>query len=222
MKISMKTLTSHKHFNMKVAIVVLASIALCLGAPQPRHAFHEHFEDFMVLIREEAGHDLDHIMGHYLEFDDFIRGIEYMRSEGFKNLLAELESLPEFQALVDFLEKDNIDITYFIDQVHTMLDNIETTSNKARHQMSGTDISAFMIDSIGEFPKDKLAALYEKKIAESEEFRTSMENLNSEEFEQIIDALLDNETFKKEAATLATYGFSVEVFVREIKAVFGQ
>lgn len=84
---------------MKVAIVLLGLVAIGLSAPQPRKVFHEHFEDFLQLIMDEAEHDLDHIMGHYLEFEEFLATFEYLRTTNFKELVYEMESLPEFKAV---------------------------------------------------------------------------------------------------------------------------
>lgn len=88
---------------MKVAFALLGLVALAYSAPQARKSFHEHYEDFIDLIMDEAGHDIAHLMEHYVEFEEFQAGLEYMVSKDFKDLLYEMEDLPEFKAVSCFI-----------------------------------------------------------------------------------------------------------------------
>ncbi|XP_047034036.1 uncharacterized protein LOC124640347 [Helicoverpa zea] len=206
---------------MKQALVVLALVGLAFSAPQPRKLFHEHMEDFLDVIMEEAGHEIEHLMEHYVEYDEFFQAFDYMRTNNFKDLVYEMESLPEFIAVVEFLEKDQIDIHYFIDLLNDMIENVDRKRN-ARHSTSGRDLSSFIRDCINEFPKDKLSALFDQKMADDEEFRTAIENLQTEEWAAVFDALWESEVFQAEVKTLAENGIDVGVFLDEIIAVFGQ
>ncbi|KAG6452456.1 uncharacterized protein LOC115445016 [Manduca sexta] len=208
---------------MKVALVVLALISLGCAAPQPRKVFHEHFEDFVDVIVEEVGDELMHLTGHYLEYDDFWVAFNYLKSESFRNLVDEFESLPEFAAVVEFLENDNIDIRFFIDMFHEFIDELESMSRPvARHATSGTNFSAYINDVIATFPKAKLAALYDEKMANDEEFRVAMENLLSPEWDAVLEALWTSDVFQAEIKTLAEYGIDASVLYLEILAIFGQ
>ncbi|XP_072929503.1 protein G12-like [Epargyreus clarus] len=204
---------------MKVAVVLLAVLALGFSAPQPRKLFHEHFDDFMNIIFEEAGDDLDHLFEHYIEFEEFRASLDYVQTTNFKELVYEMESLPEFKAVVEFLENDNIDILFFIDMFNEL---VEQAVPRTRHTISGTNLSAFITDAIAEFPKAKLQALFDQKMAEEEEFRTAIDNLQSEEWDNVWSALWENETFQKEVQTLADNGIEMHMLLDEIMAVFGQ
>ncbi|KAJ8713955.1 hypothetical protein PYW08_007575 [Mythimna loreyi] len=206
---------------MKQALVVLALVGLAFCAPQPRKPFHEHVEDFLDVIDEEAGHDIQHLMEHYIEFDEFLQALEYMRTKSFKDIVYEMESLPEFVAVIDFLENDNIDIHYFLDLLN---DLIETVDRKkiARHTLSGKDLTSFIKDSISEFPKAKLAALFDQKMAEDVEFSTAILNLQSEEWDKTFGALWESPVFQAEIKVLNENGIDVGVFLDEIIAIFGQ
>lgn len=94
--------------------------------------------------------------------------------------------------------------------------------NRNRQASSESDVSDFINASIALFPKEQLAALFDQKMAEDEEFRTAIENLQSEEWQQIIDALLNSETFQKETQILLEHGIDLRVFLYEIIAIFGQ
>ncbi|KAJ8713957.1 hypothetical protein PYW08_007577 [Mythimna loreyi] len=206
---------------MKQALVVLALVGLAFCAPQPRKLFHEHVEDFIDVIDEEVGQDIQELMDQYVEFDEFWQALEYMRTNNFKDLVYEMESLPEFVAVIDFLENDNIDIHYFLDLFNELIETVDRKRNQ-RQSPSGKDLTAFTRDSIALFPKEKLQALYDQKLAEDEEFRTAIENLNSEEWDAVFGALWDSEVFQKEVQTLGENGIDIGVFLEQIVAIFGQ
>lgn len=84
---------------MKVAFFLLALVSLSCAAPQPRKIFHEHFDDFINIILEEIGDDIEKLAEQYMEFDEFIRSIEYLTTQNFRNLVYEMEALPEFEAV---------------------------------------------------------------------------------------------------------------------------
>lgn len=84
---------------MRVALVVFALIGLGCSAPQPKKLFHEHFNEFLEIIMEEAGHEIDHILFHYLEFDEFVASMDYLKTNSFRDLVNEMENLSEFQAV---------------------------------------------------------------------------------------------------------------------------
>ncbi|XP_041969246.1 uncharacterized protein LOC121726083 [Aricia agestis] len=205
---------------MKVAFALLALVSLSCAAPQARKSFHEHYEDFIGLIMEEARDDIKHITGHYLEFEEFLAGLDYLGSKDFKELVYEMEDLPEFKAVVEFLEGHGIDIMYFVDFLNQTIESMGSKRTE-RHTLSGRDISAYIKDVISEFPKAKLTALYEQKVAEDEDFANAMADLETDEWKQIFQALLNSETFQKEAQTLHEHGIDLDVVIGEITAVFG-
>lgn len=92
----------------------------------------------------------------------------------------------------------------------------------ARLEPSGNDFSSFVEDSIALFPKEKLTALYDHKMEDHEEFRTAIENLQSEEWDDVFSALWDSPTFEAEVQTLADNGINVHVLLQEVVAIFGQ
>ncbi|KAJ8723987.1 hypothetical protein PYW07_007967 [Mythimna separata] len=207
---------------MKQALVVLALVGLAFCAPQPRKLFHEHVEDFIDVIDEETGDEFQQLMDQYIEFDEFWQALEYMKTNNFKDLVYEMESLPEFVAVIDFLENDNIDIHYFLDLFNELLETVDRMRLQRQSVASGKDLTAFTRDCIAMFPKEKLSALFDQKFAEDEEFRTAIENLNSEEWDTVFGALWDSDVFKAEVQTLADNGIDVGVFIEQIVAIFGQ
>ncbi|XP_059053322.1 uncharacterized protein LOC131847704 [Achroia grisella] len=209
---------------MKACFVLLALVAVACSAPQQRKLFHEHFEDFLIVIGESAGQELTELAEKYFEFEEFRATIDYIASTDFKNLVYEMESLPEFKAVIDFLEANNIDILYFIDRFNTLLEEGPggpPMSKGARVEPSGTDFTSFIKDNIDLFPKDDLFALFEQKIAEDADFKSAFDNLNSDEWREIFGALWESEQFLAEVQTLADNGIDVGILLYEIVAIFG-
>ncbi|RVE55341.1 hypothetical protein evm_000239 [Chilo suppressalis] len=173
---------------MKSLVVLFALASIALSAPQPKKVFHENYKDFIDLIEELSGDEIAHLMSHYIVHEEFIATVAYLNTADFKNLIYEMESLPEFSDVLDFLESHSIDITYFIDFINEMLENpdSETDFRNARHETSGTDFNSFIRDTIVLLPKAELAALYDQKMVEDEDFKAAMEGLQSEEWEQAI------------------------------------
>ncbi|XP_061721424.1 uncharacterized protein LOC133528178 [Cydia pomonella] len=205
---------------MKVAACLLALVALAASAPQPRKDFHEHFRDFLDLIIQEAGEQMEELSATYEQFDDFNAAMNYVQSAGFKEIVAEMESLPEFQAVVDFLEADNIDITFFLDILDEVVNAIP--SSRRTRQASGTSLTSFIQDSIAFFPKEKLDALFHQKKEDDEEFRNAIDNLFSDEWRTTFSALLETPQFQQEADTLLENGIDLHAVFDEIVAIFGQ
>ncbi|XP_046971381.1 uncharacterized protein LOC124538381 [Vanessa cardui] len=204
---------------MKVAIAFLALVAVACSAPQPRALFHEYFEEFSRIIGEEAGDDINHLLEHYLEFEEFQASLDYLVTPNFRNLVYEMEDLPEFKAVVDYLETHNIDINYFINAINNFVDDVQRRT--LRHSVSGRDMSSFIRDCIDEFPKARLTALYEQKMAEDDEFRSAMESFETEEWNELYSALWENETFLNEVTILRDNGIDVELILLEAKAMLG-
>ncbi|KAL0869206.1 hypothetical protein ABMA27_007483 [Loxostege sticticalis] len=200
-------------------LVLFALVAVAFAAPQPKKVFHENFEDFVDLIEEVSGHDLEHLVEHYLEFEEFQQTLGYLGTANFRELVYEMENLPEFKAVLDFLEGHSIDIYFFIERFNDML-NFD--SKKARHTLSGRDFSAFIKDCISEFPKKQLNDLYNQKLAEDADFKAAIEGLQSDEWNQVYSALWANEQFLAEVKTLADNGVDVAVLLDELLAIFGQ
>nr|ABX39541.1 single domain major allergen protein [Dixeia pigea] len=206
---------------MKAAVVLLSLVCVGWAAPQLRKPFHEHFSDFLNLINEEVGHDMEHLNSHYVEFEEFIASLQYMSGKDFNGLVHEMEELPEFKAVVEFLEGHEIDITYYIDLFNELIDNLAAGATK-RHEVSGRDMSAYIADTIALLPKDKLAALYNEKMENDEEFKRAMDSLASDEWQALWNALWENETFKAEADQLAENGIDLQMLLVELVAIFGQ
>lgn len=109
---------------------------------------------------------------------------------------------------------------YIYKYISLISDSIQRRS--IRHTLSGRDFRAFTQDLIAEFPKDKLIALYEEKIAEDEAFKNAMESLESEEWEEIYKALWNSEVFLNEVADLKANGIDIDILLDEAKAIFGK
>lgn len=105
-----------------------------------------------------------------------------------------------------------------------MFDFLDTLSSgkRKRQELSGRDMSAYIKDTIAILPKEKLAALYDSKMENDEEFKRAMDSLQSDEWNGLWSALWENETFKAEADELVGNGIELGSLLGELLAIFGQ
>lgn len=87
---------------MKVFLVFLVLVALGSSAPQPRKLFHEHVDDFIEIIIREVQSELDELVAQYSESEEFQKTLQYVTTSDFKQLIYEMEALPEFKAVSIF------------------------------------------------------------------------------------------------------------------------
>lgn len=59
-------------------------------------------------------------------------------------------------------------------------------------------------------------------MAEDEEFRTAIQNLESDEWESVFSALWESEVFQAEVAALSENGIEISVLFEQLLAIFGQ
>ncbi|KAL0819745.1 hypothetical protein ABMA28_007793 [Loxostege sticticalis] len=82
---------------MKV-LFLFALVVIAFAAPQPKKIFHEHVDDFLEIIYDEAGVELEQIMIQYVDFEEFQKTLAYVASANYKDLVYEMEAIPEFKA----------------------------------------------------------------------------------------------------------------------------
>ncbi|KAL0869217.1 hypothetical protein ABMA27_007493 [Loxostege sticticalis] len=140
--------------------------------------------------------------------------IQYVEFEEFQKTLAYVS--------FDYLDGHSIDVYYFVDLVNEALDEMEFDDKKARQTLSGRDFNSYIKDTTAVFPKEKLAALYEQKLAEDEDFKAAIEGLQSDEWKQLYSALWANELFLAEVSILAENGIDIELDIEQLFATFGQ
>lgn len=83
--------------NMKALFSVLA-LGVLSNTIHGQKLFHEHYDDFIQVLEDDAD-ELIRIAEQYLEFDEFISTVLYLQSKDFKEIIYEMESLPEFNAV---------------------------------------------------------------------------------------------------------------------------
>jgi hypothetical protein len=95
-------------------LLLFALFSVALAAPQPRKLFHEHYDDFAALVRKEVGPQRQALSSQYMEFEEFKTAMDYMSTPAFKNLIFEMEDLPEFKAVSIFYIDSNQYLKMFV------------------------------------------------------------------------------------------------------------
>ncbi|KAI5636396.1 insect allergen related repeat, nitrile-specifier detoxification domain-containing protein [Phthorimaea operculella] len=207
-----------KHFTVLFAIVTIS-----YGAPHKKKKFHEHLEDFVGLILAESGLQIELLLKQYGESKEFGIAATYLRTTHFRDVLKEVESLPEFKAMTDYLERAQIDIKHILEYINELVEQNENVSVKPkRHKDGEMDLTNFIQESMNLYPKEKLKELFQQKEREYPRFKYSVDKLKTEEWEHLYQALWESQGFKKASNTLAENGLDVRLLVDSIKALFGQ
>nr|ABX39537.1 major allergen protein [Anthocharis cardamines] len=213
-------------------LIVLSLVCLGWAAPQSGKSFQDYFKEFLDIsvIFEGAHHERQ--TNAYLTYPEFQKELNAIEVIDFKQLNRDLETVPEYKAVVTFLKEHTIDVNYYIEFFENFVDEISaklgTTLTKhhnrqRRHPMTGRTLNTSIVDTVSMLPRRQLRMLFHEKMAHDELFRTTIEALRSQEWKELYRALWANRTFMNIVNALAHSGFDLKYFLEEFTpALFGQ
>ncbi|XP_049866133.1 uncharacterized protein LOC126366844 [Pectinophora gossypiella] len=207
------------------ACLVVFLVTYSYAAPYETKPFPKHVEDFIGVIIAESGLELERLLRHYGENTDFGYAVTYFRTENFKEVWHETQTLPEFKAVIRFLDDAQIDVVYSLSRINELLDMNEPVRFRKRppgNVKESSALNSFINESMGFFPKSKLAALFEQKMKEDSNFRNTIDKLKTKEWERLYDALWRSPEFKSLVYTVHENGLDVRLLIEQVIAVFGQ
>ncbi|XP_011697955.1 PREDICTED: protein G12 [Wasmannia auropunctata] len=181
---------------MKFALVLLAFVAAASAKIEipnfGRGELHKDIQEFLDMM------PVDQIMSitlqYYAQDAEFQKMVEYFQSEGFKQLVKDVEALPEIKTLMDYIHEAGIDIYKIVNILNNALGLPPLTPPPSFFmgtQITG-GIRGFVDDILAIVPKQQLQDLYEKKLETSEAFRNFVKQLESENFQQIVNKVYNH------------------------------
>ncbi|CAK9802909.1 Protein G12 [Anthophora plagiata] len=207
---------------MKLAVTVLAVLALST----PMDAYHvprvgngalaDDIQDFANILPLD---DMVAILLEYIAEDaEFQKVITYLQTPEFKNLVSDLEAMPEVKNLMDYTQKAGLDVYYLVNKANRYLGLKELTPPatfaKVNYKITG-GIRGFLDDIEAIIPVEKVRALYNQKLATSKVFADFVAQLKSPAFQKIVDSLCANSNFNELLAKAKAAGADV-VAVKEL------
>lgn len=192
-------LTITRCSQMKFALVVLAIFAM--SSPM----------DAYTLPRVGTGRLADELQGfvdlvpvdkvvtlalQYLAEDaEFQQLVGYLQSPEFKQLVVDIEALPEIVSIMNYIQKGGLNIYYLVNKINKFLGlpSLKTPNVLGLEPLkTKTGIRGFLDEVKALVPADKLKALFQQKLSTSKVFAELMEKLRSQEAQNVANAIAAN------------------------------
>lgn len=185
---------------MKFALVVLAFVATASAKIEipnfGRGELYKDIQEFLDLMPVEQ--ILQITLQYNAEDAEFQRMVQYFQSEGFKQLVKDVEALPEIKVLMDYIHDAGIDIYKIVNLMNSALGLPPLTppSHVIGTQITG-GINGYIQDILAIVPQKQLQDLYDKKLQTSKAFADFIRQLESENFQQIVNKVYTHPKFQE-------------------------
>lgn len=185
---------------MKFALVLLAFVATASAKIEipnfGRGELYKDIQEFLDLMPVEQ------ILQITLEYNaqdaEFQSMIKYFQSEGFKQLVKDVEALSEIKVLMDYIHNAGIDIYKIVNLLNSGLGLPPLTppSHVIGTQITG-GINGYVKDIMAILPQEQLQDLYNKKLQTSKAFSDFVKQLESDNFQQIVNQVYVHPKFQE-------------------------
>ncbi|KAL0116893.1 hypothetical protein PUN28_010039 [Cardiocondyla obscurior] len=185
---------------MKFALVMLAFMAAASAKIEipnfGRGELYKDIQDFLDLIPVERL--LEITLEYYAGDAEFQNLVRYLQSEKFKELVQEVENLSEIEELMNYIHDAGIDIYKIVNMMNEALGLPPLTppSRFIRKRISG-GIRGYVDDILAVLPRQQLQDLYDEKLKTSKAFADFIAQLESENFQQIVNKVYNHPTVQE-------------------------
>lgn len=212
---------------MKFALAFLALVATVSskGIEIPnfgRGQLHNDIQDFLDIM------PYDNIIAIFLEYvaedAEVQAALEFFQSEEFKELVVEVESMPEVKTLMLYIHNAGIDIYQIANLLNDYLGLAHLTppdfTQRVRKQITG-GIRGLVDDILAILPVDELNDMYEEKLQNSPAFAEFIDQLKSDNFQEIVNQVYVHPTFQKIVKRAEEVGIDLELIKNLLKVLWG-
>lgn len=209
---------------MKFALVLLAFVAAASAKIEipnfGRGELHKDIQEFLDLMPVEQ--ILDITLQYYAQDAEFQKMVAYFQSEGFKNLVRDVEALPEIKALMDYIHYAGIDIYKIVNLMNSALDLPPLTppSYNLGVQIKG-GIRGYVDDILAIVPVKQLQDLYSRKLATSKAFADFIKQLESPNFQAIVNKVYAHPKTQELLAHAKNAGIDLLVIKNLLEVLWG-
>ncbi|XP_011168435.1 uncharacterized protein LOC105201867 [Solenopsis invicta] len=196
------------------------------GYPQERTLMDE-LMDFVNILPMDLVTD---IVIKYARTDEKVQGaMQYLVKPEFHALLRETEALPEYQALVVYLEKTGLPVIDAIKQLHKAIGMEDYVPPKVESiieseigiQKIGDGMKGMLEDLYNVLPMDKIEALYNEKLQTSKIFADFIAKITSQEMQKLVTDLYKHETYNNFVMKSRENGLEFQELTKFISSIFG-
>ncbi|XP_011863051.1 PREDICTED: uncharacterized protein LOC105559404 [Vollenhovia emeryi] len=209
---------------MKFALVLLAFVAAASAKIEipnfGRGELHKDIQEFLDLMPVEK--ILEITVQYYTQDTEFQNMIKYLQSEGFKQLVKDVEALPEIKVLMDYIHNAGIDIYKMVNMFNSALGLPPLTppSYAIGVQITG-GLKGYVQDILAILPKQQLQDLYKKKLETSKAFADFIKQLESDNFQQIVNKVYAHPKFQELLTHAKNAGIDLMVIKNLLEILWG-
>lgn len=218
------------YLQMKLMLTLFAVLAI-VGLGQA-HQFpdfgsgplHEDIQDFLDLVPVE---EIFQITLDYILEDPEVREIvnHLLTSTLVKDLVKEVETIPELINLMNYVQKNGVDIYFLVNEINKALGIDELIPPRGFHSYSTMErtggLTGFFKDIGKVIPIDKFIRTYVQKIKTSTAFIGLVNQLKSNNFQQLVNRLYQIESFQIIVNGLKIRGVNTQIIADLIYIVLG-
>jgi len=185
---------------MKFALALLALVATAsanIEIPNfGRGELYKDIQDFIDILPQEEIFAIT--LQYFSEDAEFQAMVEYFQSEGFKRLVQDVEALPEIKELMDYIHHAGIDIYKIVNMMNDLLGlgHLTPPDFAVGKQITG-GIRGYVDDIMAILPLDELNDMYEEKLKTSPEFAKFIDQLKSDNFQEIVNTVYLHPKFQE-------------------------
>lgn len=183
---------------MKLALILLAllasSIAVEIDENFEKSELAKDLQEFVNLMPFD---EIVEITVDYLSEDkQFEEVLLYLKSEKFKLFVIDIESLPEVQLFMNYLQKKGVHIYELVNKLNDLLniDHIKPSQYVAK--ITGGGVKGYLKDVLAIIPYSQLQNLYFKKLMTSKAFINFVAWLESDNFKEIVNFVYNHNEFQ--------------------------
>ncbi|XP_011299770.1 uncharacterized protein [Fopius arisanus] len=216
-----KTLKAHNvHFDVLFDVIskILGVTFPKAGLARSGRSLADDFQDFVALVPLDK---VIPIVTEYVQNDKEVQHvIQYVQSQEFKNLVAEVESIEDVLAFYNYLQASGLNVYDVVNKLHKFINLPPLVPRRALARMTG-GVAGLIADVKAVLPLEKFKALYYQKMESSKEFKELVQRLSSPKFQAIIDRLFTNEAFLRILKTAKEHGIHVDLVADLLFKMFG-
>ncbi|XP_070170221.1 protein G12-like [Polyergus mexicanus] len=216
---------------MKFALALLALVATASALPpiRPpielpnfgRGELYKDIQDFIDVLPQE---EIYAITAQYVAEDtEFKAMIQYLKSEEFKGLVKDVEALHEIKVLMDYIHHAGIDIYQIVNLLNAALglDPLTPPDFAMNTKQITGGIRGYIDDIKAVLPMDVLNKMYKNKLETSPEFAKFVEQLQSDNFQEIVNQVYLNPKFQELLEHADKAGVDLQAIKDLLKILWG-
>ena len=214
---------------MKLALAILAIVAVASGYKIPSTgsgALARELQDFLDMVPLNKVKELVDV---YLAQDrDFNLALSFVGSQESKAFIIDLEAIPEYKKLLDYMQNAGVDVYYLIQKVHEALDIRPVRPLNASDRKISAGLPGFAEAFADLVPLDKMTELLDEKMMTSKVFFDYVTECLSPEYVDFLIGITSNPHYlnllaQVEQAGVDSAAFDQQYFILlAIKVVLAQ